>query len=188
MISYEECISDILNTGTKLLDSPTSLLMIALVFVIIFTHAEDMSAGWLADLVKHYPDNKLLQLIKQNFEKFIGIAIFASVLVDLPKTSGRLMAWVVTVAGVLIMPPYNAYQYALQALLIHAYFRVGLRKSRTVLILLGLLVIFIGHDWLGKFNPPFKDNKPSTKPKRFASYVDDYVEAKDQALSDLTVK
>nr|WIM36810.1 p22 [Chrysanthemum kita-like virus] len=150
----EECFEDILSSIRRLIDAPTTLMMVLGIVVICLTHTDDLSEGFLKTLVDGHPDNRFLKFLEDHFKQALGMSIFSAVIVDLPRSTNKLLALIGAAVWVFALPPYNIYQYGSHALIAHSYFRVSRRKSKVILLAIAMIIFLFGHTYLGTMKHP----------------------------------
>ncbi|ALP32038.1 hypothetical protein AT157_gp3 [Daeseongdong virus 1] len=138
-------VSDISSTFLAGLNKPLVLLTLVLVVALVFTHVNDFSSGVLGKWVAEKSANNSLALwVHQNQMKFLGLAIFAPAVLDSPDKI-RLALALACVFWVMLVPQASVYEYAIQAIALHTYFRVRLQNSRVFILLLVAALYFFGH-------------------------------------------
>nr|QIN93578.1 MAG: hypothetical protein [Daeseongdong virus 1]UYE93749.1 MAG: hypothetical protein [Daeseongdong virus 1] len=138
-------VSDISSTFLAGLNKPLVLLTLVLVVALVFTHVNDFSSGvfgkWVAD---KSASNSLALWVNENQKKFLGLAIFAPAVLDSPEKI-RLALALACVFWVMLVPQASVYEYAIQAIALHTYFRVRLQHSRVFILLVVAALYFFGH-------------------------------------------
>lgn len=138
-------VSDISSTFLAGLNKPLVLLTLVLVVALVFTHVNDFSSGVFGKWVAEKSANNSLALwVHQNQIKFLGLAIFAPAVLDSPDKI-RLALALACVFWVMLVPQASVYEYAIQAIALHTYFRVRLQNSRVFILLIVAALYFFGH-------------------------------------------
>nr|UUV42190.1 MAG: ORF3 [Utsjoki negevirus 1] len=138
-------VSDISSTFVAGLNKPLVLLTLVLVVALVFTHINDFSSGvvgqWVAE---KSATNSLALWVHKNQVKFLGLAVFAPAVLDSPERI-RIPLALCSVFWVMLVPQASIYEYAIQAIALHTYFRVKLQNSRLLIILAVAALYFFGH-------------------------------------------
>ncbi|AYL60137.1 hypothetical protein [Ying Kou virus] len=137
--------SDVSSTFVAGLNQPLVLLTLVLVAALVFTHVNDFSSGVVGKWVSEKSaTNSLALWVHQNQVKFLGLAIFAPAVLDSPSRL-RVPLALASVFWVMLVPQASIYEYAIQAVALHTYFRVKLQNSRILIILSVAALYFFGH-------------------------------------------
>nr|AQM55319.1 hypothetical protein 3 [Ngewotan negevirus]AQM55321.1 hypothetical protein 3 [Ngewotan negevirus]AQM55324.1 hypothetical protein 3 [Ngewotan negevirus] len=138
-------ISDITSTFTKGLNRPLVLLSVVCVIALVVTHSTNFSSGivgkWIAD---RSTTNSLALWVHENQARFLGLAIFLPAVLDSPENV-RVAVTLASCFWVMLIPASSVYEYVIQALALHTYFRVQLQNSRIFILLLVGVLYFFGH-------------------------------------------
>ncbi|QOK99943.1 putative virion membrane protein [Mekrijarvi negevirus] len=138
-------VSDVSSTFISGLNKPLVLLTLVLVVALVFTHVNDFSSGvvgkWVSD---KSASNSLALWVHQNLVKFLGLTIFIPAVLDSPEKL-RVALALACVFWVMLVPQASIYEYAIQAIALHTYFRVKLQNSRVFILLVVAALYFFGH-------------------------------------------
>nr|UZH43544.1 hypothetical protein 3 [Negev virus]UZH43559.1 hypothetical protein 3 [Negev virus] len=154
MFDLNTVISDISSTFTKGLNRPLVLLSVVCVVALVVTHNADFSSGvvgkWIAE---KSASNSLALWVHQNQVRFLGLAVFLPAVLDTPD-SVRVAVALASCFWVMLIPAVSIYEYVIQALALHTYFRVTLQNSRIFILLTVGVLYFFGHITLSPPSTP----------------------------------
>lgn len=138
-------VSDISSTFTKGLNRPLVLLSVVCVVALVVTHNADFSSGvvgkWIAE---KSTTNSLALWVHQNQVRFLGLAVFLPAVLDTPDNV-RMAVALASCFWVMLIPAVSIYEYVIQALALHTYFRVQLQNSRIFILITVGVLYFFGH-------------------------------------------
>ncbi|QBR99596.1 hypothetical protein [Manglie virus] len=138
-------VADVTSTFTKGLNRPLVLLSVVCVVALVVTHSTDFSSGvvgkWIAD---KSTTNSLALWVHENQARFLGLAIFLPAVLDSPENV-RVAVTLASCFWVMLIPASSVYEYVIQALALHTYFRVQLQNSRIFILLVVCVLYFFGH-------------------------------------------
>lgn len=140
---FGSIVSDVFDSITNSFKRPTVLLSALVVTALVITHYDVFDNGFVGKWVKANPDNSFAQWIGKNEMRFIGLLIFVPTLIDLPKNV-QILASVGAIFWCLIVPETSVFQYVLQSLSLHTYFRVKQQSSRIAIILFVAVAYYVG--------------------------------------------
>lgn len=141
--NYSDVFDDILNSFVLALNRPIVLVVLLCVVAVVYTHHIQFDTGVIGQWVKKNPNNALAIWIRDNSMKFLGLLIFFPTILDSPQKVQPLL-FGASFFWVLLVPEASIYEYVIQSVALHTYFRVKLQKSRFVIILFVAFVYFAG--------------------------------------------
>lgn len=154
MFDLNSVISDISSTFTKGLNRPLVLLSVVCVVALVVTHNADFSSGvvgkWIAE---KSASNSLALWVHQNQVRFLGLAVFLPAVLDTPDNV-RIAVALSSCFWVMLIPAVSIYEYVIQALALHTYFRVQLQNSRIFILMAVGVLYFFGHITLSPPSTP----------------------------------
>nr|UCD53732.1 MAG: hypothetical protein 2 [Virgaviridae sp.] len=141
--NYSDVVDDILNSFVLALNRPIVLVVLLCVFAVVYTHRTQFDSGVIGQWIKKNHDNALAVWVRDNSMKFLGLLIFLPTVLDSPQKVQPLL-FGASFFWVLLVPEALIYEYVIQSIALHTYFRVKLQKSRLVIILFVVFVYFAG--------------------------------------------
>nr|AQM55438.1 hypothetical protein 3 [San Bernardo virus]AQM55441.1 hypothetical protein 3 [San Bernardo virus] len=151
--------ADITSSFMNGLNKPLVLLTLVVVVALVFTHKSDFSSGSVGKWITDNADkNSFASWVSKNEMKFLGLMIFVPAIVDSPAAI-RVTLALACVFWVLLVPQASVFEYAVQAIALHTYFRVRLQNSRFLIILFVAAMYFLGY--ITVTQPPIAATQPS---------------------------
>nr|QVG74711.1 hypothetical protein 2 [ssRNA positive-strand virus sp.] len=141
--TYNDVMDDIINSFVLALNRPIVLVVLLCVVAVVYTHHTQFDTGVIGQWIKKNHNNALAIWIKDNSMKFLGLLIFLPTVLDSPQKVQPLL-FGASFFWVLLVPEASIYEYVVQSIALHTYFRVKLQKSRLVIILFVVFVYFAG--------------------------------------------
>lgn len=141
---FSQTLSDISQSLARGLNRPLVLLTVVIATAVILTHQTDFNSGFLGSYISQgvRNNNTLALWINKNSDKFLGLVIFAPSIIDSPRSVQLLLALSV-VLWVMIIPQASIFEYLIQSIALHTYFRVN-NKSTRIFIIIAVIVAYIG--------------------------------------------
>ncbi|QOJ43135.1 ORF3 [Nelorpivirus dungfly] len=137
-----DACDDIYTSLTSALNKPVLFILTALVSCVVLTHQTSFATSFIGKIASQ-SDNTVSKWIIANSSKFLGMLIFLPALYDLPKKI-RPIASISTIFWTLLIPESSIYQYVVQSLALHTYFKVSRPNTRFLIILVVAVCYYFG--------------------------------------------
>lgn len=130
-----DVLQQFLSVLVKSANRPLFMLTFLLCAVIFLSDSTDVDKGPFAPLLPANSTNPVVVWIRANYPKFVGSLAFVPVLLDSPVHLRVPVAFAVF-GWIYIVPERKAFEYLLQALLLHLYLHVPTAFAKLTLILI----------------------------------------------------
>lgn len=135
--------TDILNSFTSSVSKPAVLLSIIAISAFVATHSTSFSTSVVGKWANDHKNTTIGKWVSENDEKLLGLAVFAPAVLNSPNAI-RVMLILCSFLWIILIPENSVYQYCLQSLALHTYFRVRNPKSRFLVIAVVALAYVAG--------------------------------------------
>ncbi|AQM55268.1 hypothetical protein 3 [Big Cypress virus] len=135
--------TDILNSFTSSVSKPAVLLSIIAISAFVVTHSSSFSTSIVGKWANDHKNTTIGKWVSENDEKLLGLAVFAPAVLNSPN-SIRVMLILCSFLWIVLIPENSVYQYCLQSLALHTYFKVRNPKSRFLVIAVVVIAYIAG--------------------------------------------
>lgn len=137
-------LSDIAGSFTSGLNKPLVLIALLGVLALVYTHNTTFSSGIVGKWVtaNKATNNTAALWIDANKSKFLGLSIFVPALLDSPQKF-QIMLSLGVLLWVMLIPQASIFEYVIQALGLHTYFKVKQQQTR-VFIIVSVIIAYLG--------------------------------------------
>lgn len=143
----EAVIADVRDSLVSSINRPIVLCVLSVIVMLIFTSGPNFSSGVLAPFIKS-SDTAAANWIRNNTNKFTGLLVFTPAVLDLPY-SVRMPIAAFVVVWVMVIPEATVYEFFLQSILLHTFFRVRRVNTKIVTLAFMVLAYYFGYILVG---------------------------------------
>nr|QWC36480.1 ORF3 [Bemisia tabaci negevirus 1] len=137
-------IDDVVSVVTASVNKPTTLISLLFVSVIVYSHKDVFESGVIGQWLKDHRGTLIADWILSNSRKFLGMLTFLPSIIDIPKKTRTLAAFV-SILWIYLLPAQDILEYILQAFALMIYFRTSSGNAHLLIVIVVLCAYFTGY-------------------------------------------